>query len=185
MRKSLSTLSLLFLMLIFITNSATAATSNDSIVKRAESLYKPTLTKLSLDIIQGTNHKKHTYNSKYIPLKDLFNGYVDSLSWDGKKKTVVVKNEGSELIFNFSNNKMTESSNQIVIPSDWIRLTNGTSEINASVITYIFDRYGEPGKDLERDDWKEKLNFLDIKEMDGLSGISDGYLHVGVAYNKK
>ena len=165
--------------------SIQAAGVSDSIAKKADHAYNSNLKNTALTISYKQKGKQFNYKSRYIPIKDLFGGYVDSVSWDAKKKVALVGNQGKVFVLNVSGKEITPLSNQIVAPTEWTRISKGSVEIKASVIAYVFDRYGNTYKDKEREAWREKLDFLDIKETDGLPGIRDGYLHVSLTYNDK
>ncbi|UOK63343.1 hypothetical protein MT997_00350 [Paenibacillus sp. OVF10] len=75
-----------------------------------------------------------------------------------KEKITTIKNEGQELILNFSGKEITAGKNQVVLPQEWVQLKNGVSSIDAFVLVYIFE-YAADDSDQERLDWEEKLNF--------------------------
>jgi hypothetical protein len=60
-----------------------------------------------------------------------------------KKKVVLVKNQGKAFVLILSGKAVVPSSNEVVVPTDWIRMSKGSVEIKASVIAYVFDRYGD------------------------------------------
>ncbi|WDM23817.1 hypothetical protein [Paenibacillus polymyxa] len=95
------------------------------------------------------------------------------------------KNQGSELILNASGGTIGYAENQVVAPSEWIRISNGSIQIKSSVVAYIFDREGDAYKDSEREEWKDKLSFLNIKETVGLPDVKSNGLFVNVVYNNK
>ena len=39
-----------------------------------------------------------------------------------KKKITTIKNEGQELILNFSGKEITAGNNQVVLPQEWVHL---------------------------------------------------------------
>lgn len=165
--------------------SIQAAGVSDSIAKKADHAYNSNLKNTALTISYKQEGEQFDYKSQYIPLKDLFSGYVDSVSWDAKKKVALVENQGKVFVLNVSGKEIIPLSNQIVAPTEWTRISKGSVEVKASVIAYVFDRYGDSYNDKEREAWEEKLNFLDIKETDGLPGIRDGYFHISLTYNDK
>ncbi|MFT9370373.1 hypothetical protein [Paenibacillus polymyxa] len=184
MRKTFVTMLSLCLILVLSTTSY-AASSKQSLEKNANKIYSSSLKKTFLVISRDQMKKEYNYNSGYIPVKDLFRDYVDSITWDGKKKIVVIKNQGSELILNASGGMIRSADNQVVAPSEWIRLSNGSIQIKSSVVAYIFDREGDAYKDSEREEWKDKLSFLNIKETVGLPDVKSDGLFVNVVYNNK
>ncbi|MDU4697848.1 MULTISPECIES: hypothetical protein [Paenibacillus] len=150
-----------------------------SLVKAAAQVYNTDLKKTALHVTQDDELKEYFYDTTYIPIRDLFQGYTISL--DKNQKVATVKNQDSELVLNFSGQEIKPSANQVVLSSDTVRLSKGIAEISAFAITYIFDKYGDAIEDPERDAWKEKLSFLNI-ETEGISGVRDGYMHVYVVY---
>jgi hypothetical protein len=145
-------------------------------------VYNTELKKTALHVTQGDELKEYFYETTYIPIRDLFKGFP--ISWDNERKVATVKNLEFELVLKFSNKEITASSNQVILPSDTVRLSKGTSQINAFALAYIFDKYGDAVEDPERNIWKEKLDFLDI-ETEGVSGVRDGYMHVYVVYKSQ
>ncbi|ANF95792.1 stalk domain-containing protein [Paenibacillus bovis] len=161
---------------------AAAAASSDPFVQKAKSVYAGTLTRSSL-LITGPSAKEKVYSTIYIPVKDIFKGYADQITWDSKRKIAIVKKGDSEMILNFSDQSISSSDHQIVLPESWVKMQNGAASINALVLSYVFDRYGESYNDLQREQWKEKLYFLDIQYVDPFPGGKDGIMHVNVTYN--
>lgn len=184
MKKIIGIIICLVLFTVSISNSAQAA---DSLRTRAINVYNPALTKTTLSVGEIGNKQtniERKYNSQYIPAKDAFAPYVDSLVWNKSTKVVSVKNGGKEMILNFSGKKIIGKTNQVVLPSNWTKLVNGQATINGSILAYLFDEYGSSYNDMERDQWQEKLSFLNIDHTDGIPGVRDGYMHVYLAYTK-
>ncbi|MCZ1264992.1 hypothetical protein EIH79_09490 [Paenibacillus tundrae] len=149
--------------------------------ERAAYTYNPSLKKIELNITKDHKLTRTTYNSTYVPMKDVFKQSGATFNWDGKKKITTVKNQGQELILNFSGKEITAGKNQVVLPREWVQLKNGVSSIDAFVLAYIFEVAADES-DQERVDWEENLKFLDIKETTGLPGL-DKYMHVFVEFN--
>jgi len=184
MNKVIGIMICLMLFTVSMSNSVQAA---DSLRTRAMNAYNPALTKTILSMGEIGDKKtniERKYNSQYIPVKDAFGPYVDSLVWNKATKVVTVKNNGKEMILNFSGKKVTGKTNQVVLPGNWTKLVNGQATINGSILTYLFDEYGSSYNDMERDQWQEQLSFLNIDHTDGIPGVRDGYMHVYLAYNK-
>ncbi|WP_145323431.1 stalk domain-containing protein [Paenibacillus xylanexedens] len=177
----------LLLMLTLVVGVASVASAKDQPLKdrpfkeRAAYTYNPSLKKVELNITAHDKLTTTTYNSVYVPVKDIFKASGATIKWDGKKKITTIKNQDQELILNFSEKKVTAGKNQVVLPQEWVKLNKGVSSIDAFVIAYIFEVAADDS-DQERLDWEEKLSFLDIKETTGLPGL-DKYMHVFVEFN--
>jgi len=177
----------LLLMLTFVISVASVASAKDQSLKdppfneRAASTYNSSLKKVELNITKDDELTTTTYNSIYIPVKDVFKPSGATIKWDGKKKVTTIKNQGQELILNFSGKNITAGKNQVVLPQEWVQLKNGVSSIDAFVLAYIFEVAADES-DQERVDWEEKLKFLNIKEATGIPGL-DKYMHVFVVFN--
>ncbi|SEK75915.1 MULTISPECIES: stalk domain-containing protein [unclassified Paenibacillus] len=177
----------LFLMSTLVVGVVSVASATDQPLKdlpfkeRAAYTYNPSLKKIELNITKDHKLTRTTYNSTYVPMKDVFKQSGATFNWDGKKKITTVKNQGQELILNFSGKEITAGKNQVVLPREWVQLKNGVSSIDAFVLAYIFEVAADES-DQERVDWEEKLKFLDIKETTGLPGL-DKYMHVFVEFN--
>ena len=177
---------LLMLTLVVCVGSVAYAALDQSLMdlpfkERAANVYNSSLKKVELSVIKEGKSTKTTYNSIYIPVKDVFKRSGATFEWDGKKKITTIKNEGQELILNFSGKEITAGNNQVVLPQEWVQLKNGVSSMDAFVLAYIFE-LSTDDSDQERVDWKEKLNFLDIKGTTGFPGL-DKYMHVFVQFN--
>ncbi|MEK3918483.1 stalk domain-containing protein [Paenibacillus sp. FSL K6-2393] len=177
---------LLMLTLVVCVGSVASAALDQSLMdlpfkERAANVYNSSLKKVELSVIKEGKSTKTTYNSIYIPVKDVFKRSGATFEWDGKKKITTIKNEGQELILNFSGKEITAGKNQVVLPQEWVQLKNGVSSIDAFVLVYIFE-YAADDSDQERLEWEEKLNFLEINETTGLPGL-DKYMHVFVQFN--
>lgn len=177
---------LLMLTLIVGVGSVASAALDQSLLdlpfkERAANVYKASLKKVELNITK--NHKLTTtdYNSVYVPVKDVFKQSGATIQWDGKNKVTTIKNQGKELILNFSGKDIEVGKNQVSLPQDWVQLKNGVSSIDAFVLAYIFEVAADDS-DQERINWEEKLKFLDIKGTTGLPGF-DKYMHVFVEFN--
>lgn len=92
-----------------------------------------------------------------------------------------IKNQGKELILNFSGKDIVVGKSHITLPQDWVQLKNGVSSIDAFVLAYIFEVAADDS-DQERVNLEEKLKFLDIKGTTGLPGF-DKYMYVFVEFN--
>ncbi|PIH58601.1 stalk domain-containing protein [Paenibacillus sp. LK1] len=177
----------LLLMSTLVVGVVSVASATDQPLKdlpfkeRAAYTYNPSLKKIELNITKDHKLTRTTYNSTYVPMKDVFKQSGATFNWDGKKKITTVKNQGQELILNFSGKEITAGKNQVVLPREWVQLKNGVSSIDAFVLAYIFEVAADES-DQERVDWEEKLKFLDIKETTGLPGL-DKYMHVFVEFN--
>ncbi|MEK4055934.1 stalk domain-containing protein [Paenibacillus sp. FSL F4-0087] len=177
----------LLLMSTLVVGVVSVASATDQPLKdlpfkeRAAYTYNPSLKKIELNITKDHKLTRTTYNSTYVPMKDVFKQSGATFNWDGKKKITTVKNQGQELILNFSGKEITAGKNQVVLPREWVQLKNGVSSIDAFVLAYIFEVAANES-DQERVDWEEKLKFLDIKETTGLPGL-DKYMHVFVEFN--
>lgn|GEM_PF-618984 len=179
-------ISLLLMLSLVVSVSSVASALDQSLLdlpfkKRAANVYNPSLKKVLLDISKDNKLTTTQHNSIYVPMKDVFKQSGATFNWDGKKKITTVKNQGQELILNFSGKEITAGKNQVVLPREWVQLKNGVSSIDAFVLAYIFEVSADDS-DQERVDWKEKLNFLDIKGTAGLPGL-DKYMHVNVQFN--
>lgn len=177
---------LLMLTLVIGVGSVASAALDQSLLdlpfkERAASVYNSSLKKVELIVSKNGKSTKTNYNSTYIPVKDVFKVSGATFKWDGNKKITTVKNQGQELILNFSGKEVTAGKNQVVLPKDWVQLKNGVSNIDAFVLSYIFE-LSTDDSDQERVDWKEKLNFLDIKGTGGFPGL-DKYMHVNLQFN--
>jgi hypothetical protein len=172
-------------LLLFGTMTYATSPTDKTLIQRADAAYNPDKTYTFLYIKQEENVKEYKYKAKYIPIRDLFVSHVESVKWDNKSKVAEIKNDGSTLIFNLSNKKMVSSDSKIVLPKEWIRISQGRVEINSSIVAYLFDKYSESYKDVERDAWEKKLSFLGIKETEAIPGAQDKYLYVYVTYGKK
>ncbi|BBI32115.1 stalk domain-containing protein [Cohnella abietis] len=179
MKKFFITISI-FLLFLFTVNNVTFASNpkGDTLLDRAMNAYNPELKNTHLRVVQDKKVKEFKYKEQFIPVRDLFGPYVDSIKWDNKTKIAVVSNNSSELVLNFSGKNIVAKENQVVLPTEWIRVNKGRIEINAFVVAYLFDKYSDSYGDNERDQWEEELAFLDIKESEGIPGVRDGYLHV-------
>ena len=184
MKKGISLLLTISLLFILSAN-VLASTPNSAFAQKAKNIYNPLLKKTVLNVSQNDVGKEYHYNSIYIPVKDLFANHVQAITWDNVRKIILVKNQGSELVLNFSGKEFKVSNNQVVLPTEWIKLENGRAGINCFVLAYIFDRNADSLKDKEREAWKDKLSFLNIDWTDGLPGVNDGYMHVSVNYNNR
>ncbi|CAM3240702.1 hypothetical protein HP548_26470 [Paenibacillus taichungensis] len=177
----------LLLMSTLVVGVVSVASATDQPLKdlpfkeRAAYTYNPSLKKIELNITKDHKLTRTTYNSTYVPMKDVFKQSGATFNWDGKKKITTVKNQGQELILNFSGKEITAGKNQVILPREWVQLKNGVSSIDAFVLAYIFEVAADES-DQERVDWEEKLKFLDIKETTGLPGL-DKYMHVFVEFN--
>jgi hypothetical protein len=155
-------------MLILVVSVSSVASALDQSLldlhfkERAANVYNPSLKKVLLDISKDNKLTTTQHNSIYVPMKDVFKQSGATFNWDGKKKITTVKN-------------------QVVLPREWVQLKNGVSSIDAFVLAYIFEVSADDS-DQVRVDWKEKLNFLDIKGTAGLPGL-DKYMHVNVQFN--
>ncbi|MGF7048157.1 hypothetical protein J2T13_002664 [Paenibacillus sp. DS2015] len=150
--------------------------------KRAAQAYNSSLKKTELNVSANNKLTTTDYNSIYIPIKDIFKNHVDAVKWDNKKKIAIVKNQGSELILNFSGKELKATENQVILPKSWTKLSNGSAGINVFVLAYLFEIYADDS-DKERLKWAEKLSFLDIKQTEGIGGAKDGVMHIFVVYN--
>ncbi|MFD2114181.1 hypothetical protein [Paenibacillus yanchengensis] len=103
------------------------------------------------------------------------------IKWDKQTKTATIVNNGQSAVLNFSGKAIEGSKNQIILPTEWIRLENGKSMINVNVLCYIFDPAADKLADKERDDWASKLSFLNIST-EGIYSAVDGYLQVFLSY---
>lgn len=177
----------LLLMLTLVVGAASVASAKDPSLndvpfkERAAYMYSASIKKSILNVSKSGELTTTTYNSIYIPVKDVFNASGATIMWDGKNKITKIINRGQELILNFSGKEITASKNQVVLPEDWVQLNKGVSTINAFVLAYTFEEYADDS-DQERVDWEEKLEFLDIKQTTGIPGV-DRYMHVFVEFN--
>ncbi|NGM84694.1 hypothetical protein G5B47_20030 [Paenibacillus sp. 7124] len=145
-----------------------------------------TATKSVLNLSADDKLTTTTYNSIYIPIKDIFAKQVDSLTWDNTKKLATITNEGKQLLINLSGKSIAASDNQVILPSEWVRIVNGRVSLNAYVLAFIFDRYADRYNDTEqvsaeRAQWESKLSFLNIDWTDGLAD-KEHYIHVNVVF---
>ncbi|WP_433921722.1 stalk domain-containing protein [Paenibacillus taichungensis] len=178
--------SLLLMLSLVVSVSSVASALDQSLLdlpfkERAANVYNPSLKKVLLNITKDHKLTTTTYNSIYVPVKDVFKASGATIKWDGKNKVTTIKNQGQELILNFSGKSIAVGKNQVALPQDWVQLKKGESSINAFVLAYIFEVAADES-DQERVDWEEKLKFLDIKETTGLPGL-DKYMHVFVEFN--
>ncbi|UPK41435.1 stalk domain-containing protein [Paenibacillus pabuli] len=177
----------LLLILTFVFSVTSIASAKDQSTKdltfeeRAANMYSPLLKKSILNVTHDNKLTTTTYQSIYIPVKDIFKSTAAIITWDGKKKITTIKNQGQELILNFSGNTVFAEQSQVVLPQEWVQLKNGVSTINAFVLTYIFEHYADES-DQERVEWEERLEFLDIKQTTGIAGV-DRNMHVFVEFN--
>ncbi|KAG2865625.1 hypothetical protein PC115_g25518 [Phytophthora cactorum] len=177
----------LLLMSSLVVGVVSVASANDQPLKdlpfkeRAAYTYNPSLKKIELNITKNHKLTTTTYNSIYVPVKDVFKASGATIKWDGKNKLTTIKNQEQELILNFSGKSIAVGKNQVALPQDWVQLINGVSSIDAFVLAYIFEVAADES-DQERVDWEENLKFLDIKETTGLPGL-DKYMHVFVEFN--
>ncbi|WP_027093408.1 stalk domain-containing protein [Cohnella thermotolerans] len=186
MNKKLIALCAMALSLLMFGAIASAATpTGKTLLERAKNAYSPARTYTVLHINQGKTEKEFKYKAAYVPIKDLFDTRVSGIKWDNKTKIAEVTSAGKTLVFNFSNQKLESSDTKIVLPKEWIRMSQGRTEINSSVVAYLFDKYSASYKDKERDEWEEKLSFLGIKESEAVPGVKDSYLYVYVTFEEK
>lgn len=75
-----------------------------------------------------------------------------------KEKITTIKNQGHELILNFSEKTVIPRENQLIVPKEWLQLKNGASAINAFVSAYLFEVYADDS-DQERVEGRNNLNF--------------------------
>ena len=137
-------------------------------------------------ISQGGKEEAYQYQSEYVPIRDVFGGRVERIRWNGKTKTAEIVNGGKTLVFNFSDEEPESTDTKIVLPKEWIRLSDGRTEIHAALLSYLFDREMsmQPDVDEEREAWRERLGFLGIKSTSALPGVRDDYLYVYLSFEE-
>ncbi|MCR6545504.1 stalk domain-containing protein [Dehalobacterium formicoaceticum] len=121
----------------------------------------------------------------WVPVRWLFQQYVDSVDWENDRKVAVVKNDGKELIFNFSRQEIAVKENQFLVPIGYSKFINGRVFIDGAWIGSIFDMYATTGQDKDKDDIRNKLDFLPITGIDNLYSPKDGILHLTIFLDKK
>lgn len=125
------------------------------------------------------------YDSRYIPVKDLFGGQVEAIRWNSAAKTVSIANEGRTAILNFSGKKIAAKENEIVLPATWSKMENGKALIDLYTLTYVLDRYGDAFDDAERAAWGKKLDFLGIQYAETLPVIRSSDVQIYVTFKDK
>lgn len=166
--------------------TAAAAPEGETLPERARNAYDAMRPHTYLRINQGETVEEFKYKSEYVPIRDLFAGRVDKIKWNGKTKTAEVVHGGKTLVFNFSDSELEGTDTKIVLPKEWIRLSDGKAEIHAAVLAYLFDREASYAiEDEERDEWRERLSFLGIKETSALPGVRDDYLYIYLTFGEK
>jgi len=87
-------------------------------------------------------------------------------------------------VLNFSNQEIESTDTKIVLPKEWIRMSQGKTEIHAAVLAYIFNIYADRFPDEERDEWRGKMRFLGIQGTDAISEGKGVHLQVFVTFKE-
>ncbi|UOK63344.1 hypothetical protein MT997_00355 [Paenibacillus sp. OVF10] len=87
---------LLMLTLVVCVGSVASAALDQSLMdlpfkERAANVYNSSLKKVELSVIKEGKSTKTTYNSIYIPVKDVLKRSGATFEWDGKKKSPRLK----------------------------------------------------------------------------------------------
>lgn len=167
-----------------------SANAQASLRTRAEIAYftdadKIELHRLGSDFTPEEVQKATSYDSRYIPVKDLFGGQVEAIRWNATAKTVSIVNEGKTAILNFSGKKIAAKKGEIVLPATWSKMENGKALIDIYTLTYVLDRYGDAFDDAERAAWGEKLDFLGIRYAETLPVIRSSDVQIYVTFEDK
>jgi SHS2 domain-containing protein len=175
---------LTILLLLTGTFVSDAAIEGETLLDRAKNASSPERPYTSLKIGQGNTLEEFTCEGAYIPIRDLFASRVSEIRWDNKSKIAEVVNDGKSLVLNFSNQEIESTDTKIVLPKEWIRMSQGKTEIHAAVLAYIFNIYADRFPDEERDEWREKLSFLGIQGTDAISEGKGVHLQVFVTFKE-
>ncbi|WP_172254574.1 stalk domain-containing protein [Saccharibacillus deserti] len=170
-----------------VTSSAFAA---DSLRTRADQAVGQGYDKVVLHVVGGdipanTSVKGTKYNSKFVPLRDVFGASADAIKWDNKRKIATVENDGKKLVLNFSDEDLYAKEGEVIVPRTWITMQNGNTMIDVYVIAYILNRYGDSFKDTEREQWNKRLDFLGIEYAESLQGIRNDRMNIYVTLPDK
>ncbi|MEJ8306398.1 hypothetical protein [Saccharibacillus sacchari] len=143
------------------------------------------LHRLGSDFTPEEAQKATSYDSRYIPVKDLFGGQVEAIRWNAAAKTVSIVNKGKTAILNFSGKKIAAKQGEIVLPATWSKMENSKALIDIYTLTYVLDRYGDAFDDAERTAWSEKLDFLGIQYAETLPVIRSSDVQIYVTFEEK
>lgn len=143
------------------------------------------LHRVGSDFTPDEVQKATFYDSRYVPVKDLFGGQVEAIRWNAAAKTVSIANKGKTAILNFSGKKITAKKGEVVLPATWSKMENGKALIDIYTLTYVLDRYGDVFDDAERVAWGEKLDFLGIEYAETLPVIRSSDVLVYVTFEDK
>lgn len=143
------------------------------------------LYRLGSDFTSEEAQKATSYDTHYIPVKDLFGGQVEAIRWNAAAKTVSISNKGKTAILNFSGKKIAAKEGEIVLPATWSKMENGKALIDIYTLTYVLDRYGDVFDDAERVAWGKKLDFLGIQYAETLPVIRSSDVQIYVTFEDK
>ncbi|OWA37085.1 hypothetical protein B9G55_03150 [Saccharibacillus sp. O16] len=158
--------------------SAHAAESPVLFQEQAQGFFVPGELKTEIGFAYGKKSLgKITVFGQDVSVRDFFEKFTEGVSWDQKNKVAIVKNKGKQLIIPFSG-KVTAQANQVVLPDGWAYLKDGKAFLKYPYFAYVFDRYGEYKPGSEEVQWKQRLGFLNIEDIDTInSSPKDKMVH--------
>lgn len=127
------------------------------------------------------------HKSNWVPIRKLFSKNVQDIIWDNTVKVAKIKNNGKELVFIFSDKEIEFNENQYIVPKQYSKFADDITYIDVYWLAYTFDKYADYAvdwEDPERDNLKEKLNFLGIIYIDYIPSVKDKTFHMFIKWDQ-
>jgi len=160
--------------LIFLVSSLSLTASSDIIT--VDSYYD----ELNLEQTRVyVEDREIVETSKWIPVRQVFEPYVEAVAWDHVNKIATVRNNGTSMMLLISDKPMTIDPSQVIVPHEYVRYSDNITYIDASWLCYLFDPHN---KEEAKEQLAAAYSFLGIDHIEAKPSVKDATLHMFIMH---